>query len=126
GRSDVQVDRDPRAELLSHAPRQARLGGTFVSRDSAIVATSSRLSQQCVGMASWQLALHARTRRMKTRLNLATILAVGIVVTLFSACLLAARGGEPATPKASKVLVDLEKAKDRLAPGHRLAYRFAT
>src|SRR5262245_60920176 len=61
---------------------------------------------------------------MKTRLNFATILAVGIVVTLFSACLLAARGDEPATFKTKNVLVDLEKAKDRLAPTHRLAYRF--
>ena len=61
---------------------------------------------------------------MKTRLNFATILAVGIVVTLFSACLLAARGDEPASTKSKNVLVDLEKAKDRLAPTHRLAYRF--
>jgi len=62
---------------------------------------------------------------MKTRLNLATVLAVGIVVTLFSACLLAARGDDGATSKGKNVLVDLEKAKDRLAPSYRLAYRFA-
>jgi len=62
---------------------------------------------------------------MKTRLNFATVLAVGIVVTLFSACLLAARGDDATTAKGKNVLVDLEKAKDRLAPGHRLAYRFA-
>jgi len=61
---------------------------------------------------------------MQTRLNFATVLAVGIVVTLLSACLLAARGDEPANVKTKNVLVDLEKAKDRLAPAHRLAYRF--
>jgi hypothetical protein len=63
---------------------------------------------------------------MKTRLNLATVLAVGIIVTLFSACLLAARGEDAAGGKAKNVLVDLEKAKDRLAPAYRLAYRFAS
>lgn len=62
---------------------------------------------------------------MTTRLNLATILAVGIVATLFSACLIAARGDEPATTKAKNVLVDLEKAKERLGPSYRLIYRFA-
>jgi hypothetical protein len=66
---------------------------------------------------------------MKTRLNLATVLAIGIVVTLFSACVLAARGdertdNEATAVKPKSVLVDLEKAKDRLAPAHRLAYRF--
>jgi hypothetical protein len=63
---------------------------------------------------------------MKTRLNFATVLAVGIVVTLFSACVLAARGDEAANGKGKDVLVDLEKAKDRLAPAYRLAYRFAS
>jgi len=62
---------------------------------------------------------------MKTRLNLATILAVGIVAMLFSACLLAARGDEPAAPKVKNVLVDLEKAKDRLGPSYKLSYKFA-
>jgi hypothetical protein len=61
---------------------------------------------------------------MKTRLNFATVLAVGIVVTLLSACVLAARGDEGASGKGKDVLVDLEKAKNRLAPAHRLAYRF--
>jgi len=61
---------------------------------------------------------------MKTRLNIATVLAIGIVVTLFSACVLAARGDEATSVKAKGVLVDLEKAKDRLAPAHRLAYQF--
>jgi hypothetical protein len=60
---------------------------------------------------------------MKTRLNYATLLAVGIVVTLFSACVLVARGVD-GTGKEKKVLVDLEKAKDRVLPGSRLAYRF--
>src|SRR5205085_7604047 len=61
---------------------------------------------------------------MKTRLNLATLLAVGIVVTLLSACVLAARGEDPAGDKAKNVLTDLEKAKDRIAPKYRLAYHF--
>src|SRR5262245_7715041 len=65
-------------------------------------------------------------RLMKTRLNYATLLAVGIVITLFSACVLAARGDEGKSEAASdkKVLTELEKAKQRLAPAHRLAYRF--
>jgi hypothetical protein len=74
---------------------------------------------------------------MKKRMNYATLLAVGIVLTLFSACVLAARGDEPpaakpdepaatkSTPvKVKDVLVDLEKAKDRLSPAYKLAYRF--
>jgi hypothetical protein len=61
---------------------------------------------------------------MKTRLDFATVLAVGIVVTLLSACVLAARGDDVASGKGKDVLVDLEKAKSRLAPEHRLAYRF--
>jgi hypothetical protein len=60
---------------------------------------------------------------MRTQLSFTTVLAVGIVVTLFSACVLAARGDE--IVKAKNVLVDLEKAKDRLAPAHQLAYHFA-
>ncbi len=65
---------------------------------------------------------------MKTRLNLTTVLAIGIVLSLFSACVLAARGDDAlkSTGDAKKVLVDLEKAKDRLAPAHRLAYRFSS
>lgn len=62
---------------------------------------------------------------MTTRLNFATLLTLGILVTLFSACVLAARGDGSATAKEKQVLVDLEKAKDRLSPGYRLAYRFA-
>src|SRR5204863_5842937 len=41
-----------------------------------------------------------------------------------SACVLAARGDDGAGDKTKRVLVDLEKAKDRLSPGYRLAYRF--
>src|SRR5262245_140600 len=62
---------------------------------------------------------------MKTRLNFATLLTLGILVTLFSACVLAARG-DGAAAKEKQVLVDLEKAKDRLSPGYRLAYHFAS
>jgi hypothetical protein len=61
---------------------------------------------------------------MKNRLNYATLLAVGIVVTLLSACVLAARGDEGAADKGKSVLADLAKAKDRLGPTYRLAYRF--
>jgi hypothetical protein len=61
---------------------------------------------------------------MKTRLNYATVLAVGIVVTLLSACVLAARGDDGASDKNKSVLADLAKAKDRLGPTYRLAYRF--
>src|SRR5437773_634071 len=62
---------------------------------------------------------------MKKRLSLATIIAVGVVVTLFSACVLAARGDETTSEKPKQVLVDLEKAKGRLGPAHKLAYQFA-
>src|SRR4051812_43777226 len=62
-------------------------------------------------------------RNMKVRLNFATVLAVCIVLTLLSACVLAARGDDSAT-SGKNVLVDLEKAKDRLGPGYRLSYRF--
>src|SRR5438045_4649488 len=67
---------------------------------------------------------------MRTRINFATLHAVGVLATLFSACVLAAWGGDgtavkEATAKEKQVLVDLEKAKDRLLPGFRLAYHFA-
>src|SRR5262245_45795566 len=68
---------------------------------------------------------------MKTRLNFVTLLTLGILVTLFSACVLAARGDGAATTKENnakekQVLVDLEKVKDRLSPGYRLAYQVAS
>jgi len=68
-------------------------------------------------------------RPMKTRLNLATILAFAIILTLFSACLLAARGDDKAAekPRPSKgqdALAALEKAKEQLAPKYLLAYKF--
>ena len=76
---------------------------------------------------------------MKTRLDFATVLALGIVLSLFSACVLVARGYEtddkatndkpsaddkPQEGKSKNVLADLEKAKDRVAPTYRLGYRF--
>ncbi len=67
---------------------------------------------------------YAGMRKMKTRLHFATLLAVCVVLTLFSACVLAARGDDGASTTGTNVLVDLEKTKDRLAPGYRLAYRF--
>src|SRR6476620_924150 len=76
----------------------------------------------------------ARMRSMKTRLDLATVLALGIVLSLFSACGLVARGYEtddqpsgdnkPPEGKSKNVLADLERAKDRVAPTYRLGYRF--
>jgi len=69
--------------------------------------------------------LKRKDAKMKTRLNFATLLTLGILVTLFSACVLAARG-DGAAAKEKQVLVDLEKAKDRLSPGYRLAYQVAT
>src|SRR6476620_3475817 len=78
-------------------------------------------------------------RSMKTRLDFATVLALGIVLSLFSACVLVARGYEtddkatndkpaaedkPPEGKSKNVLADLEKAKDRVAPTYRLGYRF--
>jgi len=60
---------------------------------------------------------------MKTRLNLATLLAVCVVLMLFSACVFAARGDDGPT-SGKNVLVDLEKAKDRLAPAYKMGYRF--
>jgi hypothetical protein len=62
---------------------------------------------------------------MKTRNRFTTLLAVGIVLTLFSACLLVARGDDEAGAKPKSVLADLEKAKDRVLPGFKLAYHFA-
>jgi hypothetical protein len=71
---------------------------------------------------------------MKTRLDFATVLALGIVLSLFSACVLVARGYEnddkqavedkSKEEKSKNVLADLEKAKDRVAPTHRMGYRF--
>src|SRR5262245_23115265 len=61
---------------------------------------------------------------MKQRLSLATILAIGVVVTLFSACVWAARGDDTSTGKPKGLLVDLEKAKGRLGPAYKLAYQF--
>jgi hypothetical protein len=63
---------------------------------------------------------------MKTRLDFATVLALGIVLSLFSACVLAARGDDgAATPaKPKNVLVDLEKAKDSVGSSYKLGYRF--
>lgn len=58
---------------------------------------------------------------MQTRTRWATIAALGIVATLLFACVLAAFGDEP--PRGKDVLHDLEKAKQRLAPAYRLAYR---
>jgi len=62
---------------------------------------------------------------MKTRLKFATVLAICVVLTLFSACVLAARGDDSVANGGKNVLVDLEKAKDRIGPGYRLAYRFS-
>jgi len=63
---------------------------------------------------------------MKTRLDFATILAVCIVLSLFSACVLAARGDEPATSteKSKDVLAALESAKDGVASSYKLGYKF--
>ena len=55
---------------------------------------------------------------MKTRLSVATLLAALVVMTLFSACVLAARGEDD-------LAAQLEKAKQRLAPAYTLAYKFA-
>jgi hypothetical protein len=63
---------------------------------------------------------------MKTRLDFATVLALGIVLSLFSACVLAARGDDAVKPteKTKNVLADLEKAKDSVGSSYRLGYRF--
>jgi hypothetical protein len=57
---------------------------------------------------------------MKTRRNLTTLVALAIVITMFSACVLWARG-EDAKKSA---LSELEKAKQRVAPAYKLGYRF--
>jgi hypothetical protein len=62
---------------------------------------------------------------MKTRLSLATVLALAVVATLFSACVLAARG-EEVKAKGKDVAAELEKAKERVAPTYLLAYKFAS
>lgn len=62
---------------------------------------------------------------MKTRIKFATLLTVGVLAMLFSACVLVARGVDGTSDKPKQVLVDLENAKDRVSPGFRLAYRFA-
>ncbi|HEY2416094.1 MAG TPA: hypothetical protein VGI40_27880 [Pirellulaceae bacterium] len=63
---------------------------------------------------------------MKTRLDFATVLALGIVLSLFSACVLAARGDEAAKPaeKTKNVLAELEKAKNSVGSSYKLGYRF--
>src|SRR6187551_3549314 len=68
---------------------------------------------------------------MNRRLSLITLLAWGIVATLFSACVLAARGedlpsGKPAKETSTKetdLSAELEKAKQKVAPTYRLAYQ---
>jgi len=60
---------------------------------------------------------------MKRRLSFATLLALGIVATLFSACVLAARGEEKPAAKEKDLAGELEKAKQKLAPTYRLAYQ---
>lgn len=57
------------------------------------------------------------------RQNLTTALALAIVLTLFSACVLLARGDDDSA-KTKNLLADLAKAKDRVAPTYRLAYSF--
>lgn len=57
------------------------------------------------------------------RQNFTTALALAIVITLFSACVLMARGDE-GVAKEKNVLADLAKAKARVAPTYRLAYHF--
>src|SRR5262245_20928904 len=56
---------------------------------------------------------------MKVRFSFATLFAALIVLTLFSACVMAARGDE------KDVAEQLEKAKNRLGPAYPLAYKFA-
>ena len=62
---------------------------------------------------------------MQTRLTLATVLAVVTVASLFSACVLAARGDEPTKPGGADLAAELAKVKDKLAPTYQLAYKFA-
>jgi len=56
---------------------------------------------------------------MTTSLTFAKLLAALIVMTLFSACVLAARGDD------KNLAAELEKAKQRVLPGYALAYKFA-
>lgn len=63
---------------------------------------------------------------MQARLSFATILSVAIVVTLLSACVMAARGQEPEKSAGKSVVSELDKAKQRLAPTYSLAYKFAS
>jgi hypothetical protein len=72
---------------------------------------------------------------MKTGLSYATLLAALIVLSLFSACVMAARGDDTAKastakaapPKAADkdIAAELERAKQRLGPSYTLAYKFA-
>lgn len=62
---------------------------------------------------------------MKSGPSYATLLAALIVFTIFSACVMAARGDDTAKPAQRDVSAELEKAKERLGPGYKLAYRFA-
>ncbi len=62
---------------------------------------------------------------MKTRLSVAALLAAVVVLTLFSACVLAARAEMLAACGEDDVAAQLEKAKQRLAPAYTLAYKFA-
>ena len=77
---------------------------------------------------------------MKTRHNLTTLVALAIVLSLFFACVLLARGDDNAAtaknpaaknpiaknPTTKNPLAELEKAKQRLAPTYQLGYRFKT
>jgi len=62
---------------------------------------------------------------MQTRLTLATLLAVVTVVSLFSVCVIAARGDDSSKPGGANLTAELAKATDKLAPVYALAYKFA-
>jgi hypothetical protein len=66
---------------------------------------------------------------MKTALNLPTLLTATILVILFGACVVAAARGDDPPAKTDKpkkdLAAELEKAKDKLAPTYKLAYKFA-
>lgn len=74
---------------------------------------------------------------MKTRMNVATYVALAIILTLFSACVLVARGDEKSgvrgqgaggrgqESKGKDVKAQLDKVKESLAPTYVLAYKFA-
>lgn len=64
---------------------------------------------------------------MKTRQRYTTVFAFAIVICLFSACVLAARGDDrPASGKKAKdIAAELAKAKERVAPTYSLAYKFS-